>query len=115
MISKYPPTSTDLPESLVKFLMFRKDPEAIPLVDALWAADFIRWEELYLGFGPAIEDSVLARFPTASGTMKRSATRLLAKNGSAKSIPVLEAALPEADSELKVLIDRAVTAIRSRN
>lgn len=114
VISRYPPTSTELPESLVKFLMIKKDPEAIPLVDALWAADFTRWEELYLGFGPGIEDPVLARFPTASAPMKRSATRLLAKNGSAKSIPVLEAAISEADSELKVLIDRAITSIRSR-
>ena len=115
VVSRYPPTSAELPESLVKYLMVRKDPAAVPLVDALWAADFTRWEELYLGFGPMIEDSVLARFPTASGTMKRSATRLLSKNGSAKSIPVLEAALPDADSELKVLIDRAITAIRSRS
>jgi hypothetical protein len=115
VISKYPPTSTDLPESLVKFLMAKQDPEAIPLIDALWAADFTRWEELYLGFGPGIEDSVLARFPTASGTMKRSVMRLLAKNGTVKSIPVLEAALSNADSELKVLIDRAIASIRSRN
>lgn len=114
VISRYPPTSAELPESLVKFLMIRKDPEAIPLVDALWAGDFTRWEELYLGFGPMIEDSVLARFPSASGTMKRSASRLLAKNGGPKSIPVLEAALPDADSELKVLIDRAIASIRSR-
>ena len=114
VISRYPAASVDLPESLVKFLMVKKDAAAIPMVDALWASDFTRWEEIYLGFGPGIEDSVLARFPEASAPMKRSATRLLSKNGSAKSIPVLEAALPDADSELKVLIERAVAAIRSR-
>lgn len=113
-LKKLPLQTGEVPESLVKFLMIRKDPEAIPIVDALWMTDFTKWEELYLGFGPMIEDAVLARFPTASAPAKRSATRLLGKNGTAKSIPVLEAALPQADSELTVLIDKALASIKAR-
>jgi len=108
-------SATEVPESLVKFLSIRKDVEAIPFVDALWVVDLTKWEELYGDFGPAIEDKVLAHFSNGTLSMKRSAARLLAKNGTAKSLPVLEAARANADPELGVLIDKALAAIRERN
>lgn len=114
-LAKLPVKAGVVPESLVKVLAARKDPESIPLVDALWAADHNKWEELYGSFGPAIEDPVLAHFAVAQVSMKRSATRLLGRVGTAKSIPVLEGARAGADSELVVFIDRAVAAIRSRS
>jgi len=113
-LKKMPLQTGDVPESLVKFLMLKKDQEAIPLVDELWSVDFTKWEELYGGFGPGVEDKVLARFADASSIMKRSAVRLLTKNGTSKSLPVLEAAKGKADPELSMLIDKAVTAIKSR-
>jgi hypothetical protein len=100
---------------MIKLLAARKFTEAIPFVDQLWAGDFTKWEELYGAFGPPIEDKVLTHFETGSSPMKRSAARLLGKTGSAKSIPVLEAARKSADPELTVFIERAVTAIKARN
>lgn len=113
-LAKLPPKGGEVPESMVKFLAASKDQEAIPLVDALWVADHNRWEELYGNFGPAIEDLVLSHFGKAAPSMKRSAARLLGKNGSAKSIPVLESARAGADAELSVFIERAITAIQAR-
>ena len=114
-LSKIPPQAGLAPESMVKFLAARKDLEAIPYVDALWAADHNRWEELYGNFGPSIEDRIIARFGGASPSMKRSAARLLGKVGGKASIPVLEGARQGADSELSVFIERSLTAIRARN
>lgn len=114
-LEKMPRQTGNVPETLVKFLMLRKDQKAIPLVDELWAADVTRWEDVFIGFGPGIEGPVLARLPDASSAMKRSAARLLAKNGTSKSIPVLEAERTDADGELSVLIDKALAAIRERS
>lgn len=114
-LSKLSPQAGQVPDSMVKFLVARKDMEAIPFIDALWAADHNRWEELYGNFGPGIEDKIIARFGSASASMKRSAARLLGKVGTKKSIPVLEGARQGADSELAVFIERSLTAIRARN
>ena len=103
-----------VPESLVKFLVSRKDPAVIPIVDEFWAREADVWEEYYGELGTPIEDLVLARFDGAKVTLQMSAVRLLGKVGTAKSIPVLEAALPDAIPELQVLIERALESIRAR-
>ncbi len=104
----------DVPESLVKFLVARKDVAVIPLVDEFWARDATQWEELYSGLGQPIEDKVLARYGNATVTLKMSAARLLAKIGTAKSLPMLEASRGTANPELRVFIDRALAAIKAR-
>jgi hypothetical protein len=104
----------EVPESLISFLVQRKDTFVIPLVDSLWALDSTKWEEHYAGLGPAIEDKLLARFEKTTITQRMSAVRLLERVGTAKSLPVLESALNDANPELKVLIDRALAAIRAR-
>lgn len=114
-LERMPLQTGNVPESLVKFLMLRKDKESIPLVDTLWMADVTRWEEIYQGFGTAIEERVIGHLPTASASMKRSIARSLAKNGTTRSIPALEAARSDADSETVMLIERALAAIRSRD
>ena len=114
-MERMPLQTGNVPESLVKFLMLRKDKESIPLVDTLWMADVTRWEEIYQGFGTAIEERVIGHLPTASASMKRSIARSLAKNGTTRSIPALEAARSDADSETVMLIERALAAIRSRD
>lgn len=103
-----------VPESLVKFLVMRKDPAVIPIVHDFWSQDSNAWEELYGGLGTPIEDEVLSRYDEATITLKMSAARLLGKVGTAKSIPVLEASRAEAVPELRVFIDRALESIRAR-
>lgn len=104
----------DVPESLVKFLVVRGDLAIIPVIDGLWSRDFTRWEDLYGAMGPAIEDSVIARYPKASVTLRMSAARLLGRVGTAKSVPVLEQSREESTPEVRVLIDRALAAIQAR-
>jgi len=102
------------PASLVAFLAERKDLAAISLLDRLWLRDPNKWEADYATFGQAIEDKLLERFPQTTTVQRMSATRLLGEVGTAKSVPVLEQALPEADPELKLLLERALDAIRKR-
>lgn len=107
-------TGKEVPESLVELLVTRKDLSVIPIIDDMWALDSTTWEELYSAMGPAIEDPVLARFEKGSVILKMSAIRLLGKNGSAKSLQALEGSREASSPEVRVLIDRAVAAIRSR-
>ncbi len=113
-VRKIAATGHDMPESLVKFLVARKDEGVIPVLDSLWALDCTTWEALYVDLGPAIEDPVLARYEKGTVTLRMSACRLLGKVGSAKSLPVLEASREGSSPEVRVLIDRAIEAIRSR-
>jgi hypothetical protein len=108
------PADGEVPESLVDYLAVRKDLAAIPLLDRLWLREANKWEADYGAFGPAIEGKVLERFPQTTTIQRMSAVRLLGEVGTAKSVPVLEKALPEADPELKVLIERALESIRKR-
>ena len=108
------PAGGEVAQSLVEFLAERKDLAAIPLLDRLWLLDPNKWEESYGSLGQAIEDKVLARFPETTTTQRMSAVRLLGRVGTAKSVPVLEKALPEADAEMKMLIERALESIRGR-
>ncbi len=61
-----------------------------------------------------VEDAVLARYEKGTVTLRMSASRLLGKVGTAKSLPVLEASREGSSPEVRVLIDRAIEAIRSR-
>jgi hypothetical protein len=113
VLEKIPP-GEDVPEPLVTFLAIRNDPAAISLLDRLWLLDPNKWEENYGALGPAVEDKVLARFPQTTVTQRMSAVRLLGRVGTSKSVPVLEAALKDAEAELKLLIERALESIRGR-
>ena len=108
------PAEGEVPGSLVAFLALRKDQAAIPLLDRLWLREPNKWEANYASFGPAIEEKLLERFPQTTTVQRMSAVRLLGEIGTTKSVPFLEKALPEADPELKLLIDRALESIRKR-
>jgi hypothetical protein len=113
-VRKIAATGREVPESMVKLLVSRKEPGVIPVIDDLWAQDSTKWEELYGGLGPVIEDAVIARYEKGTVTLRMSASRLLGKVGTAKSLPVLEASREASTPEVRVLIDRAIASIRSR-
>ncbi|RYG16665.1 hypothetical protein EON82_24740 [bacterium] len=108
------PADGEVPEPLITFLANRKDMAAISLVDRLWLQEPNKWEENYGNFGPEIEEKVLARFPQTTTVQRMSAVRLLGKVGTAKSVPVLEAELAAGNPEMKLLVNRALEAIRDR-
>ena len=84
------------------------------ILDDLWHEDSNRWEAFYARAGEVAEPKILERFPDCEGLKKHSAVRLLGKVGGEKSLPILQEALDGADGELKVLLDNAIQAIRSR-
>lgn len=114
-VEKIAASGREVPESLVKLLVTRQDPGVIPIIDQLWALDSTSWEQLYGELGPDIEDAVLARYEKGTVTLRMSATRLLGKVGTAKSLPVLEASREASTPEVRVLIDRALASIRARD
>jgi hypothetical protein len=113
-VEKIAATGKDVPEPMVKLLVLRKDVGVIPVINDLWSRDASAWEDLYGGLGPAIEDSILARFDKSTVTLKMSSIRLLGRVGTAKSLPVLEGSREGSVPEVQLLIDRAVASIRSR-
>jgi hypothetical protein len=102
------------PREMVEFLVVRKSTEVAPLLDKLWASDATIWEQLYGDLGPSIEPLILSQLKQASSTLRHSALRLLAKVGGKASLPVITALRGGADTELRVLIERAETAIHGR-
>jgi hypothetical protein len=113
-VRKIAATGREVPESMVKLLVSRNESGVIPVVDDLWVHDSTKWEELYGGLGVAIEDAVIARYEKGTVTLRMSASRLLGKVGTAKSLPVLEASREASTPEVRVLVDRAIESIRSR-
>lgn len=106
---------TTPPREMVEFLVKRKSNVVAPILDGLWAGDSTVWEQLYGEVGPEIEPLVLARFKSASVPLKHSAMRILARVGGKTSLPTIQGAREGADSELRVLIERAEAAIRARS
>ena len=103
-----------MPEEIISLVVKEKIPGVVPVLDELWSRDVSRWEALYGDVGAGAEETMLRRFPTAEGSQRHSAVRILGRVGTSKSVPALEEALAGADPELKVLIEKAVASIRQR-
>ncbi|MEK7951911.1 hypothetical protein [Luteolibacter soli] len=108
------PADGEVAEPLVTFLAGRKDMAAVSLLDRLWLQEPNKWEENYGAFGQPVEDKVLSRLPQTTPVQRMSAVRLLGRVGTAKSVPVLEGAMKDANPEMKVLIQHALESIRGR-
>jgi len=107
--------SKQVPESLVGFLLLMQDPAILPVLDALWRADPLKWEKSYADGGALAEPTLLASFQSTDGPLRKSALFILAKIGSAKSLMVLRAALPlESDEDLLLAMKKAIAAIEER-
>ena len=87
----------------------------MPILDKLWSEKPVQWESLYAEVGPAAEPGLIQHLATADGALRQSLVRLLGKVGSEQSLPLLEAAHPAADPELKVLIEKSSESIRKRS
>lgn len=99
---------------MVTFLTNRKATMIAPLLEEMWVADATSWEPLYGNLGPVIEPLLLKRFPDTVGSLRQSTVRLLGRVGGAKSATVLQAAQAGADTEQRVLIERALKEISTR-
>lgn len=98
----------------IALMVQEKNTGILPILDELWFDNPTVWEGLYGDFGPAIESTVLKRFPETQGTIRYSAVRLLGRAGTVQSLPVLTAAVNGSDNELRVLLEQAQNSIRGR-
>jgi hypothetical protein len=103
-----------IPVDMVALIVREKHPEVLPVIHELWEQNPQQWESLYAEVGPPAEQALLRRLPTAEGSLRHSLVRLLGRVGGAASLPALQAGLPDANPELRVLLENSITAIRSR-
>jgi hypothetical protein len=103
-----------IPVEMIALVVMEKNILVIPVLDQLWSSSPTQWESLYAEVGPAAETTLLRRFPTTEGALRHSAVRLLGKVGGEDSLPLLESTNVGAGPEIKVLIEKATTSIRSR-
>jgi hypothetical protein len=107
--------AVSIPEEMVELVLKEKNPGLLPVMHQLWEENPTLWESLYAELGPLAEKPLLSRFPTADGIHRYSVVRLLGKVGSKDSLTVLEAAMSEANSELRVLLEKSANSIRERS
>jgi hypothetical protein len=103
-----------IPPEMMSLIVKEKNPGIIPILDGLWYGNPMLWESIYGDLGSPAEPALIRRFPDTKGITRYSAVRILGRVGGADSLPVLAAALPNADSELKVLIEQSQQNIASR-
>lgn len=110
MIEEKPKVSKEM----VELIVVAKNPKVIPFLDQLWQADPLRWEYLYSLTGSGAEPLLLDHWVSEDAPHRHSIVRLLGKVGTRKSISPLEERLADAGAELRVLIEKALSSIRSR-
>ncbi|MDP3851592.1 MAG: hypothetical protein Q8Q59_13875 [Luteolibacter sp.] len=103
-----------IPNEMITLLVKEKNSGVLPILEGLWERNPNHWESQYGDMGPAVEASLLRRFPESTGPHRYSAVRLLGRVGGADSLPVLRAAISGADPELRVLIGNASQSILGR-
>lgn len=106
----------DLPvdREIIVLIVKEKNLDVIPVLGKLWSVNPLAWEPLYGDLGAAIEPTILTSFKETRGTFRSSAIRLLGRVGTAMSLPLLDAELPNSDREQTVLINQAQTSIHER-
>lgn len=103
-----------VPMEMVELVLHEKNAGLLPVIHDLWEQNPRQWESLYGEVGGQAEQVLLRRFPTAEGSQRHSIVRLLGKIGSPASLPMLESSIAQADSELRVLLEKAAHSIRER-
>jgi hypothetical protein len=103
-----------VPTEMVQLIVSEKNPGVLPVIHDLWENKPQQWESLYGDVGAPAEAALLRRFPTAQGPLLYSVVRLLGRVGTSSSLPMLESALPGANPELRVLLEKSMHSIRER-
>lgn len=114
-IAKLKAGGKDVPESMIRFLVRQKDPAVLPVVDDVWMSNPTDWESLYAEVGASGEERLLKHLEDERPVIRKSAARLLGHvGGMERSVPALEKSVAGADTEMKVIIERSLAAIRAR-
>ena len=103
-----------VPPEMMELIVSEKNPGVLPVIHDLWEQNPQHWESLYGNVGAFAEPALLRRFPTAEGPHRYSIVRLLGRVGGDASLPILESAMPDANAELRVLLEKSIHSIRER-
>lgn len=114
MIADWRDSGTPVPSSFVDYLVENGDPRVIDIIDRLWTAAPSDWTGQYLSLGSSTEDRLIRHLKESPMPLKRSAVALLAQVGTSKCVPVLASFATTDDQELRILIDRALDAVKKR-
>lgn len=102
------------PAELIGLAIENPSEDLIPVVISLWRGNTLMWESYCVRIGPPIEQAMLKEFDTLDGSRSQSAARILSQVGGEESGRKLHAALESANTELAVIINRALENIASR-
>jgi predicted Zn finger-like uncharacterized protein len=103
-----------IPSSIIEYLIENEAEKAPLFVDLLWAKDAEAWHTQYASLGSFVEPRLLFHLESSPPQIKKAALILLAKVGTAKSLPTLQKLVEGSDSELKILAERAIEGINAR-
>ena len=102
-----------MPRSMLEFLVLRKSPEAVKLLEPLWMKAPSAWEPIMTELGLVAEDAVIKHIRNEDRGIQQSAVRLLKRMGSQRGIESLRSLLDGADDEMKVLLQEAIDSIEA--
>lgn len=99
----------------LEYLIENKVPGALGFVDQLWSAQPQFWNAQYIMLGPVAEPRLLQHLEGPSAPLKKQAASILARVGSARSLPILQKLQNDPDQEFQAEVERAIRAIQTRN
>lgn len=104
-----------VPRSMVQFLLARRSPETLTILEVLWQKDPSTWEPLLVDYGQEAEEMVRGHLGAEDRGLKRSAVTILRRVGSSASLPALKQALEAAqdDDEMGVVIQDTIDLLES--
>ena len=102
-----------IPRSMMEFLVQRKSPEAVAILEPLWVAKPIDWEPLMVGIGLAAEDAMLRHLNGDERGLQQSAIRILKRIGTERCLGPLKALGDNVDDETKLLLKEVIESIES--
>lgn len=103
-----------VPPEMISLALKEITPGLAPVIHQLWEKSPNHWGQAYRDLGAEAEPALLRRLPAAESPHRDSAVRVLERVGGADSLPELQTLLPDANPEMRVLIDKAIAAIRAR-
>ncbi len=113
-VEKWIEGGIEVPVSFVDYLIENNSNKSPLLVDMLWSKDPEDWSGQYIALGRGAEKKVLWHLEGPSLRLRNSAAFILATIGTEKSLPALSKFTNSDDRELKILVERAIEAIKSR-
>jgi hypothetical protein len=98
----------------IAYLIENGEPKGLAFVDQLWSAEPESWSKQYTMGGQAAEPLLLEHLEKSPINLKISAIKILSAIGTERALPVLESYRGNPSEELRILVDRAIKAIKAR-